>query len=61
MYEQANFNPVVEVVLAGPKVAGCAATGSGGTEITQNLTANLKTGAASAYKMLLWGFTVKGV
>jgi hypothetical protein len=61
MYEQANFNPVLEVVLSGPKVAGCVATGSGGTELTQTFTANKKIGAGSAYKLALSGFTVKGL
>ncbi len=61
MYEQGNFNPTLEVVLAGPKIAGCTATGSGGTELSQALVANKKIGAASAYKMALSGFTVKGV
>jgi hypothetical protein len=61
MYQQANLNPVVEMVLSGPKVAGCVATGSGGTEISKNVTANLKIGAGSAYKVGLAGFTVKGV
>ncbi len=60
MYEQANFNPPVEVVLSGPKVDGCG-TGSGGTEITRTFTANQKIGAGSAYKLPLSGFTVKGV
>ena len=61
MYEKPTPNPVLEVVLAGPKVAGCTATGSGGTEISKNLTANLKIGAASSYKLALTGWTVKGV
>ena len=61
MYEQANFNPTIEVVLTGPKVAGCAATGSGGTEIVQTFTANKKIGAASSYKLAMSGFTVKGL
>jgi hypothetical protein len=61
MYQQANLNPVVEMVLSGPKVAGCTATGSGGTEIAKNVTANLKIGAGSAYKVGLAGFTVKGL
>lgn len=61
-YQQTNLNPVLEVVLSGPKVAGCTATGSGGTEITKNLTANLKIGAGSSYKVgLASGWTVKGV
>jgi hypothetical protein len=60
MYQQSNLNPVVEMVLSGPAVAGCTATGSGGTEISKNVTANLKIGAGSAYKVGLAGFTVKG-
>jgi hypothetical protein len=60
MYQQSNLNPVVEMVLSGPAVAGCTATGSGGTEISKNITANLKIGAGSAYKVGLAGFTVKG-
>ena len=61
-YQQSNLNPVLEVILSGPKVAGCAATGSGGTEITKNFTANLKIGAGSSYKIgLASGWTVKGV
>jgi hypothetical protein len=60
MYQQSNLNPVVEMVLSGPKVAGCT-TGSGGTEISKNVTANLKIGAGSAYKVGLAGFTIKGV
>ena len=61
MYEQGNLNPTIEVVLTGPKVAGCVATGSGGTEITQTFTANKKIGAASSYKLAMSGFTVKGL
>jgi hypothetical protein len=61
MYQQPNLSPVVELILTGPKVAGCTATGSGGTEITKNLTANLKIGAASGYTVSLAGWTVKGV
>jgi hypothetical protein len=61
MYEQPGFNPRIEVVLAGPKVAGCVATGSGGTEIAQTFTASQKIGAGSSYKLPLSGFTVKGV
>ncbi len=60
MFERANFNPVLEVTLTGPKVAGCT-TGSGGSEITQNLTANQKNGAGGFYTMPLSGFTVKGL
>jgi hypothetical protein len=61
MYEQTNFNPVVEITLAGPKTAGCTATGSGGTEISKTFTANQKIGAGSSYKLALTGWTVKGV
>jgi hypothetical protein len=60
MYERANFNPVIEMTLAGPKVAGCG-TGSGGTEITQTFTASHKDGAGSFYTLPFVGFTVKGV
>ncbi len=60
MFERTNFNPVLQVTLTGPKVAGCT-TGSGGSEITQNLTANLKNGAGGFYTMPLSGFTVKGL
>ena len=60
MFERTNFNPVLEMTLAGPKVAGCA-TGSGGTEITQTFTANLKNGAGGAYTLPFSGFTVKGL
>lgn len=60
MYEL-TFHPAgLEVVLAGPKVAGCT-TGSGGTEIAQTFTADKTIGAASEYKLLMSGFTVKGV
>jgi hypothetical protein len=60
MFERTNFDPVLEVTLTGPKVAGCT-TGSGGSEITQNLTANQKNGAGGFYTMPLSGFTVKGL
>ncbi|MBA4176135.1 MAG: hypothetical protein C0505_06200 [Leptothrix sp. (in: Bacteria)] len=61
-YQQSNLNPVLEVVLSGPKVTGCTATGSGGTEISKTFTANQKIGAGSAYKIgLTSGWTVKGV
>jgi hypothetical protein len=49
------------MILAGPKVAGCTTTNSGGTEITKNLVANQKIGAGSSYTMSLAGWTVKGV
>ncbi len=58
MFERTNLNPVLEITLVGPKVAGCT-TGSGGSEITQNLTANLKNGAGGFYTMPLSGFTVR--
>ena len=61
MFERANLNPVLEMTLAGPKVAGCATTGSGGTEITQSFTANLKNGAGGGYTLPFAGFTVKGL
>lgn len=60
MFEKTNFDPVLEVTLTGPKVAGCT-TGSGGSEIAQNLTANRKDGAGGFYTMPLSGFTVKGL
>ena len=61
MYQLNNLNPVVEITLTGPKVSGCG-TGSGGTEISKNLTANQKIGAGSVYKMALaTGWTVKGL
>jgi Bacterial Ig-like domain len=61
MYEKPNLNPVVEIIFAGPKVAGCSATGSGGTEIGKTFTANQKIGAGSSYKIPLAAWTVKGV
>jgi hypothetical protein len=60
MYELSYHPAGLEVVLAGPKVAGCT-TGSGGTEIAQTFTANQTIGSASVYKLPLSGFTVKGV
>jgi hypothetical protein len=60
MFNQTNLNPVLEVTLVGPKVAGCT-TGSGGSEITQNLTANKKEGAGIFYTLPLSGFTVKSL
>ena len=60
MYQQSNFNPVIEMKLAGPKVDGCTATGSGGTEIKKTFTADQKIGAASTYKLSLAGWTVVG-
>ena len=59
MFER-SFNPVLQITLVGPKVAGCT-TGSGGSEITQNLTANLKNGAGGAYTLSLNGFTANGL
>jgi hypothetical protein len=61
MYQNNNLNPAVQVILTGPKVAGCTATGSGGTEITKELIADQKIGAGSNYTMSLAGWTVKGV
>ncbi len=59
-YEAAPFvNPAIEIVLAGPKVAGCT-TGSGGTEITKTFTADQHIGAGSTYKVSLAGWSVKG-
>jgi hypothetical protein len=59
MFER-SFNPELQITLTGPKVAGCT-TGSGGSEISQNLTANLKNGAGGFYTLPLSGFTVKGL
>lgn len=60
MFERAGFDPVVEVILTGAKVAGCG-TGSGGTEISRMFTASQKIGAGSSYKLpLASGWTVKG-
>jgi hypothetical protein len=61
MYQQNNLNPTLEMTLAGAKVAGCTATGSGGTEIRKSFVANQKIGAASTYKLSLAGWTVVGV
>ena len=61
MTPQSNLRPVLEMVLSGPKVARCTATGSGGTESSKSVTASQKIGAGSAYKVRLAGFTVKGV
>lgn len=58
---QLSFSPTVQVILTGPKVAGCTATGSGGTEIIKNLVASQKIGAGSSYTMSLAGWTVNGV
>ena len=60
MFERTNFTPVLEMTLTGPKVAGCP-TGSGGTEITQNVTANLRNGAGGSFTLPFAGFTVKGL
>ena len=62
MYQQSNLNPTLELILTGPLVTGCSATGSGGTEISKMFVANQKIGAASEYKVSLAGtWTVKGV
>jgi hypothetical protein len=60
MFERANFTPVIEMTLTGPKVANCT-TGSGGTEITQTFSANLRNGAGGAFTLPFSGFTVKGL
>jgi hypothetical protein len=61
MYQNANFNPTLEITLAGAKVTGCTATGSGGTEIKKTFSATQKIGAASTYKLPLAAWTVTGV
>jgi len=61
MYQNNNFDPQLEVTLAGAKVDGCTATGSGGTEIKKTFLANQKIGAASTYKLPLAAWTVVGV
>jgi len=52
-----SLNPVLNLTLTGPKVTGCA-SGSGGSEITKNLTANSTIGGASEYTVSLAGWTV---
>ena len=61
MYQQNNFNPTLEMTLAGARVAGCTTTGSGGTEIKKSFVADQKIGAASTYKLPLAAWTVVGV
>lgn len=61
MYQDPAFSPTIEMKLAGPKVAGCAATGSGATEIKKTFVADQKIGAASTYKLSLAGWSVVGV
>ncbi len=58
-FNSPHLNPVLELVMTGPKVAGCT-TGSGGTEISKNLTASQYLGAGSNYTIPLTGWTVKG-
>jgi hypothetical protein len=52
-----SLNPVLNLTLAGPKIAGCS-SGSGGSEITKNLTANSTIGGASEYTVSLAGWTL---
>jgi hypothetical protein len=61
MYQSTKFNPTLEFILTGPKVAGCTSTGSGGTELKKSFVADQKIGAASTYKLSLAGWTVAGV
>ena len=61
MYQDPAFSPTLEMKLTGPKVAGCAATGSGATEIKKTFVADQKIGAASTYKLSLAGWSVVGV
>ena len=61
MYQDVTFSPTLEMKLTGPKVAGCAATGSGATEIKKTFVADQKIGAASTYKLSLAGWTPVGV
>jgi hypothetical protein len=58
-FNSPHLNPVLELVMTGPKVGSCN-TGSGGTEISKNLTANQYLGAGSNYTIPLTGWTVKG-
>jgi hypothetical protein len=52
-----SLNPLLNLTLAGPKTTGCT-TGSGGSEITKNLTANSTIGGASEYTVSLAGWTL---
>jgi hypothetical protein len=52
-----SLNPVLNLTLAGPKTTGCA-SGSGGSEITKNLTANSTIGGAAEYTVSLAGWTL---
>jgi hypothetical protein len=57
LFEKA-FTPAVQVVMAGPPVAGCASN-SGRSEIQTIIAAAQKIGAASNYVLPLSGFTLK--
>jgi hypothetical protein len=54
-----SLNPALNLTLAGPKIAGCA-SGSGGSEITKNLTAISTIGGATEYTVSLAGWTLVG-
>jgi hypothetical protein len=52
-----SLNPVLNLSLTGPKVANCS-SGSGGSEITKDLTANSTIGGAAEYTVSLAGWTL---
>jgi hypothetical protein len=53
-----SFTPAIQVVMAGPTVAGCMSN-SGRSEIQKIIPAAQKIGAASNYVLPLSGFTLK--
>ncbi len=53
-----GFTPAIQVVMAGPPVAGCASN-SGRSELQTIIAAAQKIGAASNYALPLSGFTLK--
>ena len=53
-----TFTPAIQVVMAGPPVAGCASN-SGRSEVQTIIGSALKIGAASNYVLPLSGFTLK--
>ncbi len=53
-----SFTPAIQVVMAGPLVAGCASN-SGRSEVQVIINSALKIGAASNYVLPLNGFTLK--
>ena len=57
LFEKA-FTPAIQVVMAGPPVAGCASN-SGRSEVQVIIASALKIGAASNYVLPLNGFTLK--